>query len=145
MEDIQSLENRLVKQTKLGISGNCFSACLATVLGLKIDDVPNFFDVAGSDHEAWWKAVRAWLKPRGYGIICISVSSDLLYMLDGIFIVSGPSPRLAGESHATVWYGRKHMHDPHPDNTGLSLIESIDLLYPLDPTFFNTSQGAIND
>jgi hypothetical protein len=26
------------------------------------------------------------------------------------------------------------VHDPHPDNTGILCVDSVDLLYPLDPS-----------
>jgi hypothetical protein len=122
---------RFVYQDRVGPSGNCFSACLASVFKLPLQAVPNFFDVAGEDHEAWWAEVRAWLKPRGFGIMSVSITADSLKSYSGLFIVGGMSPR--DLNHATVWQDGVMVHDPHPEELGLTTIESIDLLYPLDP------------
>ena len=43
--------------------GNCFEACLATVLGIELEDVPHF----GSDGD-WWERVRDLLASWGLGV-----------------------------------------------------------------------------
>ncbi len=135
--------SRFVDQTEVGATGNCFSACLASLFAMKIDDVPNFFHIAYDESaEAWWKAVRGWLKDKGYGVMSLSpVNTDILSQYDGIFIVSGKSCR--GIEHAVLYQHGKIIHDPHPSKCGVESIECVDLLYPLDPSklCFNASNN----
>lgn len=124
-----------VMQTTLGRRGNCMSACLASILEIPIETVPNFFEVAGEGVAEWWGALREWLKPFGFGVITLTFEDAGMWntlCLDGYHIVSGPSPRVEGSFHATVWHAGRMVHDPHPDQSGIGRPETLDLLYPLD-------------
>lgn len=117
-----------VTQTVLGEGGNCFSACLASILEMGIDEVPNFH---GENVEDYWVSAKAWLAKQGWGIVSLALSEDFTPgMLGGWQIICGESPR--GLMHATVWKDGKLVHDPHPDRTGIVTEEFCDLLYPLD-------------
>lgn len=125
-----------VMQTVTGTSGNCMAACLASILELPIEAVPNFCD-AGPDDTDYWNACRAWLRQFGLGIITLTFTSPAQWMqlrLSGYHIVSGPSPRLEGMHHATVWHKGKLAHDPHPDQTGILAPEDMCMLYLVEPT-----------
>jgi hypothetical protein len=125
-----------VIQTVTGTSGNCMSACFASIFELPISEVPNFCDV-GADDAAWWNACRAWLRTQGFGIITLTFTDAAQWKslcLEGFHIVAGPSPRLEGMQHATVWHEGAMVHDPHPDQTGIVRPETLDMLYPLDPS-----------
>lgn len=111
-------------------TGNCFSACLATVLELPIEQVPNFFEVAGPQPEKWWAAVRDWLRPRGWGVLTVGVANGLAEELPGILIISGKTARHT--DHSTVWKDGVMVHDPYPGGEGLTDVQCVDLLYPLD-------------
>lgn len=120
-----------VMQTRTDEKGNCFSACLATMLGLQIEDVPNFFDLSDGDDDLWWASVREWLKPRNLGLLTINANQELLYKFPGAYlIVAGKSIR--DRYHAVIYKNGEMVHDPHPSNAGLETIEYIDLLYPLN-------------
>lgn len=119
-----------VHQTVFGNKGNCMSACLASLFELRIEEVPNFHDAAESD-AGWWAELRKWLRNKGYGVLSVSLSEDALPCMDGYLIVCGQSTR--DRSHATIWKKGSMVHDPHPDGTGLAAVDSVDLLYPLDP------------
>lgn len=121
---------RFKKQTDFGETGNCFSACLASVFYIPIEDVPNFYNVAGNDPAAWWGAVRDWLRDRGFGVM--SIQADLIDQFEGLFIVGGESER--GIEHAVLYQNGKVIFDPHPSNVGVKDVTSVDLLYPLDPS-----------
>lgn len=125
---------RAVMQTDLGEFGNCFSACLASLFELTIDEVPNFFTVAGPyDDAAWWGAVRDWLRPRGFGIMWLELKDPAhLSGFDGYLIVAGKSSR--NLDHATIWKDGAMVHDPHPAQCGIIKPEGVDILYPLDPS-----------
>lgn len=138
-----------VFQTKTGKYGNCMSACLASVLELPIEMVPNFYEVIGDKDDAaqWWAAVTGFLKPFNLGITTLHFQNpDDFTRLPGIFIVVGTSPR--GLCHATVWKDGALIHDPHPGGGGVQ-IETVDFLYPLDPsrppTVVTPSNGSHED
>jgi len=124
-----------VMQTEVGDRGNCYSACLASLLHLPISDVPNFFDTAADDSPAaWFAGVREWL--AGHNLCVTSFEVDANGRFYGwsphaYLITCGKSPR--GRDHATIWKGGVMVHDPHPDGTGILVPDSVDLLYPLDP------------
>lgn len=125
-----------VMQTVTGTSGNCMAACLASVLELPIEAVPNFCD-AGPDDTDYWNACRAWLRQFGLGIITMTFTSPAQWRtlrLSGHHIVSGPSPRIDGMHHATVWHKGAMVHDPHPDQTGILAPEDMCMLYLVEPT-----------
>lgn len=55
---------RPVLQTRNGVpAGNCFSACVASILGLTIDDVPDYQCDYSDDQ--WWDKWEAWFAARG--------------------------------------------------------------------------------
>lgn len=122
-----------IKQTVKGKYGNCFPACLASLFECPLDDVPNFYDIAGDDDAAWWGLVRGWLKKRGFGVMFLELRSpEHLALFDGYIIVSGKSCR--DLDHATIWKNGVMVHDPHPDNCGLITPDGVDMIYPLDPS-----------
>ncbi len=119
-------------QTVQGKHGNCFSACLASLFECGIEEVPNFYDIAGDDDALWWGAVRDWLRVKGFGIMTLELKdSSFVGMFEGWFIVCGKSSR--GLDHATLWHGGEMKHDPHPTNEGIAIPDCVDLIYPLDP------------
>lgn len=118
-----------VKQTVFGKRGNCMNACLASLFEVSLDSIPDFYDDDIDDHDAWWKNLRAWLATRGYGLMCVSLAKENLTAYAGYLIVSGMSSR--GVQHATLWRDGHLAHDPHPDNSGILTVDSVDLLYPL--------------
>lgn len=124
-----------VMQTVTGPAGNCMSACLASILELPIEAVPNFCE-AGPDDSDYWNACRAWLRQFGLGIITLSFTSPAQWQhlrLSGYHIVSGPSPRIEGMHHATVWHKGALAHDPHPEGGGIVAPEDMCMLYLVDP------------
>ena len=123
--------DRFVKQTCFGESGNCMSACLATIMGLSIDDVPNFFEVSNT-HDEWWKAVHDWLETYGYGLCTVDFSAEWMARKRGYVIVSGVSER--DLFHATIWKDGEFVHDPFPNGKGVENPEQVDFLYKLDPS-----------
>jgi len=114
-----------------GAQGNCFSACLASLFELPLDEVPNFWITGGAGDDEWWGAVRDWLKPRGFGIMTLKLSSEThLELFEGLLIVSGQSR--PGRYHATIWKDGVLVHDPSSHKPGITA-ENVDMLYPLDP------------
>jgi hypothetical protein len=131
-------------QTKFGRGeGNCTSACIASILELETEDVPNFA-LAGYD---WVEACQKWLNERGWQMIQLRFENgDQLahtWFTPGIYtIMGGVSPRSTKDDvfhHAVVGltdcWGVWIEHDPHPSNDGIILSKEIwvDLIVPLQP------------
>lgn len=117
-----------VDQTIFGTpAGNCLPACVASLLHLPIESVPNVCE----DGDGWLERLAAWLVPRGFTPLCFK-GGPLPQLGATLCIVSGVSPRGAF-MHATVWCGGTLIHDPHPSRAGIG--EAADTIYliPLDP------------
>lgn len=103
-----------VFQTKFGDkSGNCFAACVASILELPLETVPNVC-VLGDD---WFDSFIFWCGTIGYSYVELVIEHRK--MSDGQYcVVVGKSPR-GDFKHCVV--GRfedgeiEVVHDPHPD------------------------------
>jgi len=122
-----------IKQTIFGEGkGNCLSACIASILELKIEEVPVFIS---SD---WWNDLQKWLQSKGYFAIDIEAKNKEGYcnfyeVPKGLYVIlTGDSPR-GDFLHCVVGiidYDNNKMianyiHDPHPDNSFLKNIQRI--------------------
>ena len=95
--------------------GNCFATCIASILELPLEEVPNF---CAATH--WRAAMNAWLKLRGQFYMDVNLPGDLrddLVSDWGYHVMSGEGPR--GLRHSVVGYQGKMVHDPHPSGAGL--------------------------
>ena len=113
---------RPVYQTRTGEIGNCFAACLASILEEPLPELG-----LTSDHD-YDENVNKWLAARG--LRYTQVPSDVKPM--GWTTIEGISPR--GGMHATVGLDGKIVWDPHPnDGTGHGLVsvERYGLLVPM--------------
>jgi hypothetical protein len=146
-----------VKQTKFGpIEGNCFAACLASILELAIEEVN-----CDLKSEGWWENLQAWLRPKNLYFLEVTIEKGCanypLYSLPGIMcIFCGKSPRQFGAednvNHCIVGIVNsnipnnepvifENVHDPHPDNTflkddslfGLGFFIALDPSQPTNP------------
>lgn len=119
-----------IDQTIFGAgTGNCFAACVASLLELPLADVPNF--CAGYTDGSWYPPYREWLAKRGFIDLSLNWGdwvTDVGGMGDVIFIVSGPGPR--GCDHSTLYQHGKLLHDPHPSRDGLLKASEINILIP---------------
>lgn len=112
-----------VDQTTFGVpGGNCFSACVASLLHLSIDEVPYFMGA-----EDWFAYFEEWLQTRNHYPLCFHLHR---YTPRGLHILSGLSPR---GPHSVVARGTEIVHDPHPSRAGLLERGDAIVLIPLDP------------
>lgn len=119
-------EPQRIDQTVLGPKGNCQSACLAMLLGLPLEKVPNFNDAA--DYNG---AMQAFLRQRGLTILTFPIGPvELRAFQKGFAIVGGTSPR--GHSHAVLYRDGELWHDPHPERGGVE-VGMMDVVYPMRP------------
>lgn len=118
-----------IDQSITGSRGNCFSACLASLLEIPdVDTVPLFLtEKTDTRPMQWMDRLDAWLARRGlYALHFDGGTEDALPNV--FYILGGMSPR--GRPHAVVAHGREIVHDPHPDKSGLLYADSFVLLVP---------------
>lgn len=140
-----------VDQTVFGDGkGNCNCACLATILGLPLSEIPNFC-VDIPDGQDWQAAQNAWLARYGLVILTLDLDGEgklpkMTALVDGIpCLISGDSPR-GDFSHAVVGKYRlndgpvgerthqlEYIHDPHPSRKYLVKAKSVDFFISIDP------------
>ena len=122
-----------VLQTRLtGPKANCFVACLASILELPIERVPDFYEIGADGKEAMTE-VQRWLINRGLQLVALKAPTHLLPMAH--LIAEGPSPR--GRKHAMVYFGANPIHDPHPDGSGLIKVDLFRVFVATHPNKVN--------
>lgn len=108
-----------VPQTDFGVTtGNCFTACVASILELPIHEVPDFC----CDHEDddWEETFREWLEQRGLYPIIVDFENEGAEVPSWeIHWILGGRSR-AGHKHAVVWYGDEIAHNPITGHTGIA-------------------------
>jgi len=120
---------KFIDQTEFGETGNCFQACLATLLNLDIEKIPHFAKLY--DDGNWFGEVNKWLCQYGLNLMCFHYEKDASYLKGCYHLLSGQSSR--GLTHAVVGYEGKIIHDPHPDRGGLQTIEHSEVFVKLNP------------
>lgn len=108
--------------------GNCFAACVASILELDLDTVPNFCNTRGKNGE-WWDRFNAWMR-EATGLVPMMIES-LGHIKPGYTIMCGPGPR--GHVHSVVAYNGEMVHDPHPSGDGLLDTEDHTVFIALAP------------
>lgn len=112
-----------VDQTVLDhVRGNCFSACVASILELTIADVPFFMEP-----ENWWPGFVKWCEERDVAAV-YHTGTD--YVPAGYSIAGGPSPSDGNTHHACVAHDGVIVHDPHPARLGLAQINDYITIEP---------------
>ena len=129
-----------VDQTRFGCSpgasddppGNCWAACIASLLGVSIAEVPDemeFWKPGMHPRDSWRpyeKRMHRWLLERGVVLVEFDLGKAMYCgpndCIDGMhYILSGPSPRNPDVLHAVVGRGSpaRIEHDPHHSRDGL--------------------------
>lgn len=146
---------RPVDQTLFGATsapqdqiGNCYPACIATLLEVPLEDVPHVYQLHHDDPVAAHAVRDQWLAQHGLAILSLDLKSlaaaheatwRALVGVLGIF--SGGSPR-HDCTHAVV--GRltadllglnwELVHDPHPERQGIKgYAHSVEVFMRIDP------------
>lgn len=107
--------------------GQCFRACLATLLGLELEDVP----VPKVSRGRWLERMRRFCRDRGYDLVH---TDRISFKTRAPMIVGGPTHR--GTWHAIVVRGGRIVHDPFPGprkHWGLTAWKDFYLLVPMEP------------
>jgi hypothetical protein len=103
--------------------GNCFAACVASILELPLAEVPNFCAAAAGT--GWWPGFQHWLGERGLYAIGVKLGAGRPAMSPAAFgvpcILTGTSPR-GDWRHSVVAFtavgGFEFDHDPNPNHDG---------------------------
>ncbi len=125
------------KDAPLEQQGNCFQACVATVLQMPLEEA---FDCRGVQDEGDFVGeFNNWLEQYGLGCIYIFSSQEnpiKTTEFKGLFIMEQMSETLyQGERHVVV--GRNHFeifHDPNPNARGRAGdFQGVYVFVPLEP------------
>jgi len=123
-----------VYQTNFGKSGNCFQACVASVLELELVQVPDFVNDSKTE---WFSNLRDWLKNYNLGVVNVDFTelsiSDITQISSGFCIAQGQKPNRDNVKHAVVMNNVCLSHDPLPDGEGLEIVEQVMFFIPFNP------------
>ena len=121
------------------VRGNCYAACIASLLEIPITEVPNIETLYGIDDSYYYSVLTKWLEHLGYDL-----SADNRFtcfhgdetkkeykpiLKDKYYLVSGKSAR--GVQHVCVYQNGKMVHDPHPTKEGLLTEEYFESIEPI--------------
>jgi hypothetical protein len=109
--------------------GDCFRACLATIFGLNINTMPNFWEKTQDSHK-FWELVNEWsTKHLRVKLITTTLGDGHDYLIkDLLCIAIGRTD--SEEEHCVVWRNKK-LHDPYPNGDRSFHPESFTLIVPL--------------
>lgn len=111
------------QQTVTGKRGDCWRAALASLLGLPLEDVPDF--VNDPDFAPrWLEESQEFVAAARPGFELRELPPEFA-ALGEVVIAVGPSPRLEASAHAVLVDAGALVHDPHPDGTGIPSIDYI--------------------
>jgi hypothetical protein len=111
-------------------NGNCFAACLASLLDLPLWMVPPFEEMFGRGAGQWQWRAEEWLE-RLFRLDLVTTGGHVADRLPEYYIANGPSPR--GVKHSVIYQGGAIVHDPHPSGAGITEVEftyHLELLGP---------------
>jgi hypothetical protein len=119
------VEQRALHNPDKGIIGDCFSATLASILHLPIEEVPLFASCAD---DVWVKECNAWLSQFNLCYIPLQFDSmtatkewvQHLGIKNLYHEAAGDSPRFPGTGHSTVGMDGVCVFDPHVEGIGLA-------------------------
>lgn len=111
-----------VMQTQRGEFGNCLTACVASILELPIEAVPNFIEYDKGNGE-YIEVFNDFLGQYGYQALTLFLLHlDKTWIPSGYHLIYGHTA--AGNKHAVVGYQGKIVHDPLNGESPLVSIES---------------------
>jgi hypothetical protein len=126
---VENSKNEIVQR------GNCYAACIASMLEVPITEVPNvevFYHLDNGYHS---EVMLTFLNSKGWDLCSDDrfavfhkdldewTSDDMKNaadLSDQLYLVSGDSPR--GVSHICIYKNGLLIHDPHPTKEGLRRI-----------------------
>lgn len=115
-----------------GRPGNCYQACLASIIEARLDTVPHIVALPGD----WYINVQLWTLQQGLMHTVVDPSDrDRLAAIHAAgrvlgVIGAGPSPR-GPFQHAVILDPEtlQLTHDPHPSRKGLTEVQIIEVIW----------------
>jgi hypothetical protein len=128
-----------VYQSRFGApEGNCYQAAIATVLGVPLEEVPDYDRTEEAKNwPDYCVRLGAWLNERGLSLRAFGTFADGTPFVSApngtLVMVGGPSPRgdfdhivvARKEEAGLVWH-----HDPHPDGTFVASPRWVEFIVP---------------
>lgn len=115
-----------VDQVENGCWGPCLQACVASILELPLESVPNF-----STHgPRWFRELVRWCEQKELHAVVVSTTSLVsnVYPHNLYWIAIGDSVRK--HRHSVVCQSNVVVHDPHPSRAGLLNLEDALIVMP---------------
>jgi len=118
------------RQTIFGEGGNCFSTCVAMLLDMDTNDVPNFC----AEENNWWGKFQIWLVERHLFSIEVNQHTSMAMVPVGtLAILSGPGKRgllhsVVGEFEGATTDNKSNWLfkcDPHPSDNYIESVEKV--------------------
>lgn len=124
--------------------GNCYAACIASLLEVPITEVPNVEVFYHLDTGYHTEVMLTFLSSKGWDL-CTDDRYGIFHkpkenwddnekkivdeIVGNYYLVSGKSAR--GVSHICIYQNGQLLHDPHPTREGLQTIEYFQTLEKL--------------
>ncbi len=120
-----------VYQTKFGAEeGNCFQACVASVLEFALEEVPDF--CTEFEGEKYYEQFVKWLNECGFSAIPINVDADLdRPNYKGCYLVVGGKNK-DNVMHSVIYKDGVLVHNPNKHCKGIKP-EIVDIIFPQNP------------
>lgn len=119
--------------------GDCWRCCVAGILGLPYEEVPDFINERNPASDVGWLLdCGRWLAERNVVLVVLGAVNFEGYDATGhaetlgYTILCGYTDR-STEKHATIGKWGQVWHDPHPDREGLGQITECYWLAEVDP------------
>lgn len=108
--------------------GNCFAACIASILEMDLEEVPNF---CKGDNPRWMFDLNEWLHQFGLGALTVSFHDEIPLTMGWCCVGGYGGPE--GVMHEVVMKDMKMVHNPHEGWGELATIVDYTFIVVLDP------------
>ncbi len=112
--------------------GNCFPACIASVLEMELEDVPHFCKLYPRQ---WPEELNKWLHQFGLGALTVAFQDMDSPIKKGWCLAAGPCGPV-GVMHSVVMKDLKMVHNPHEGWGELVAIVDYTFFVILDPVAY---------
>ena len=129
---MQPVMQRQLHDPKNGVNGDCYRAAVASLLEIELEDAPDLTEAADQNG-----TLCEWLGKNDLQMARMAITEEewlTTYGPIGYYLASGPSPRFPDCLHVVVYKAGKLAHDPHPEGTGILVVEEITLIGSMVPS-----------
>lgn len=112
--------------------GNCVAACIASILELPLDCVPDNRD----ENKSWYIEMEQWLNEKGLGLVIVPYEPTKETFPENAYIMAATKSttlKNPDDGHLVVIYNGQIVHDPNPKAESTGEVEELWFLIPLDP------------